>query len=489
VGTIVTDNLRILMLEDSPSDAKLIQHTLSKDGVKFDAQVVDTEEDFVNALMNFKPHVVLSDHTLAGFDSMEALRIVQRMEIDVPFILVTGTVSEEFAVSVIKAGAVDYILKSNLPRLTVAILSALSQQQDRKRLKESEEQFQRTIDGMVEGVQIIGYDWRYLYVNNIVADQSKIGRDDLIGKTMMEAFPGIEASPMFSELKRCMENREQVEMENEWMYNDGSKAWFKLIMQPASPGVLILSRDITQEKNMIQLLESQNKRIKMVNSALDRFLYSVSHEFRTPICNGLGLINLLRTNLDTKDRDIVLDKLEESIRNLDELLQNIGVYSEISSLETTKDAVDFRRLFNDCLDQLKHMEGRDDVNLMLTLKEDALFYSDRKRLMIIMGNLLSNGIQFRDPRRKSFVEVVVVINSAAAHMEIRDNGIGIKEEYLDKIFEVFNTGGTTSKGRGLGLFMAREIVEKLGGNFSVKSQRDSGTTFYITIPNGNASLN
>jgi PAS domain S-box-containing protein len=477
------------MLEDSPSDAKLIQHTLSKDGVKFDAQVVDTEEDFVNALMNFKPHVVLSDHTLAGFDSMEALRIVQRMEIDVPFILVTGTVSEEFAVSVIKAGAVDYILKSNLPRLTVAILSALSQQQDRKRLKESEEQFQRTIDGMVEGVQIIGYDWRYLYVNNIVADQSKIGRDDLIGKTMMEAFPGIEASPMFSELKRCMENREQVEMENEWMYNDGSKAWFKLIMQPASPGVLILSRDITQEKNMIQLLESQNKRIKMVNSALDRFLYSVSHEFRTPICNGLGLINLLRTNLDTKDRDIVLDKLEESIRNLDELLQNIGVYSEISSLETTKDAVDFRRLFNDCLDQLKHMEGRDDVNLMLTLKEDALFYSDRKRLMIIMGNLLSNGIQFRDPRRKSFVEVVVVINSAAAHMEIRDNGIGIKEEYLDKIFEVFNTGGTTSKGRGLGLFMAREIVEKLGGNFSVKSQRDSGTTFYITIPNGNASLN
>lgn len=477
------------MLEDSPSDAKLIQHTLSKDGVKFDAQVVDTEEDFVNALRHFKPHVVLSDHTLAGFDSMEALHIVKRMEIDVPFILVTGTVSEEFAVSVIKAGAVDYILKSNLPRLTVAILSALSQQQDRRRLKESEEQFQRTIDGMVEGVQIIGYDWRYLYVNNIVSDQAKIARDQLIGKTMMEAFPGIEASTMFSELKRCMEEREQVEMENEWMYSDGSKAWFKLIMQPASPGVLILSRDITQEKNMIQLLESQNKRIKMVNSALDRFLYSVSHEFRTPICNGLGLINLLRTNLDTKDRDIVLDKLEESIRNLDELLQNIGVYSEISSLETSKDAIDFRKLFHECLDQLKLMEGRDDVNVMLTLKEDALFYSDRKRLKIILDNLLSNGIQFRDPRRKSFVEVVVVVNSAAAHMEVRDNGVGIKEEYLDKIFEVFNTGGTSSKGRGLGLFMAREIVEKLGGNFSVKSQRDSGTTFYITIPNGNASLN
>ncbi|HEV7229935.1 MAG TPA: SpoIIE family protein phosphatase [Bacteroidia bacterium] len=119
--------LKILLLEDSIADVFLLQKVLQRADVKHLLQVVDSEHEFILKLDNFKPDVVLSDHALPSFNSMEALRIVKERGLDIPFILVTGTVSEEFAVSAIKAGADDYILKDRLTRLPSSIQSCLSQ--------------------------------------------------------------------------------------------------------------------------------------------------------------------------------------------------------------------------------------------------------------------------------------------------------------------------------------------------------------------------
>lgn len=479
------EKLKILMLEDSPSDARLIQHALRADGLMFESRLVDKRETFISALEEFRPQLILSDHSLPSFSSTEALQISKSAHPDVPFILVTGTVSEEFAVSVIKAGAADYVLKHNLSRLTVAILSAISQQSDRTKLKESEEQFQYTIDGMIEGVQIIGFDWRYLYVNNTVALQGKTTKAELIGQTMMTQYPGIEKTRMFEKIRECMSERTFVEMENEFTFADNSKGWFKLTMQPAPQGVLILSRDITDQKKFVQLLETQNTRIKKVNSVLDRFLYSVSHEFRTPICNGLGLINLARTgnlNIDTND---ILDKLEYTIRNLDNMLQDIGVFSEISRLELSSAEVNIREVFNACAEQLKSVHSNDSVALHLIVNNNTPLISDRIRLSTILRNLLSNGIKFRDKKKDhSFVEVAVAIDSDTVKIEVRDNGIGIQEEFVDKVFDVFYKANSASEGSGLGLYMVREIVESMGGQFTVRSRYETGSEFMISLPNG-----
>lgn len=481
---IVSDKLKILMLEDTPSDAKLIQHTLQKYGLQFDARVVTNKDDYIVAIHAFKPHIILSDHTLPNFDSMEALEIVRKAKIRAPFILVTGAVSEEFAVSIIKSGAADYILKNNLSRLTVAILSALSQQQDRDQQKENHQQFQHTIDQMADGVQIIGYNWTYLYVNNIVAEQSRRTREELFGRTVMEIYPNLVNTPVFEALTKCMENREHMEMENEFFFADGSSSWFKLTMQPVLPGVLILSHEITAEKRNLLLLESQNKRITMVNAAMDRFLYSVSHEFRTPICNGLGLINLLRTKLSDDERVDVLNKLEMSIKSLDEMLQNIGIFSEITTHDTTPVVIDMQQIFTHCLSQVKSMKGRESVSIDLKIERNDQFVSDKRRLSIVLENLIVNGIKFRDPRKKSFIDVFVNVSNKMVNLEVRDNGIGIKEHDIDKIFDVFYTTDELKMGHGLGLYMVREIVNKLGGNITVKSQYDIGTSFHIILPYG-----
>src|SRR6476646_11449389 len=106
--------LKILQLEDLPNDAELVARELRKGNIAFESLVVDTREEYISALHTFAPDIILSDHSLPSFNSLEALNILKTLEHPIPFILVTATVSEEFAVTVLKEGAFDYILKDRL---------------------------------------------------------------------------------------------------------------------------------------------------------------------------------------------------------------------------------------------------------------------------------------------------------------------------------------------------------------------------------------
>jgi signal transduction histidine kinase len=124
--------IRILMLEDMEEDAGLVDRVLHKAAIPFIRTRVDTEDSFIEALDHFKPDIILSDHSLPQFNSVEALKICAQKKIDIPFILVTGAVSEEFAVSCLQMGAVDYVLKTNLARLPQSVLHALEKHQAEK---------------------------------------------------------------------------------------------------------------------------------------------------------------------------------------------------------------------------------------------------------------------------------------------------------------------------------------------------------------------
>src|ERR1041385_1148659 len=116
----MSKELRILMLEDLEDDAGLLDRALTKEKIAFTRMRVDTREEFIDALHSFGPDLILSDHALPQFNSIEALKIVQETNLEIPFIIVTGSVSEEFAVNCIKKGVDDYVLKSNLSRLHLA---------------------------------------------------------------------------------------------------------------------------------------------------------------------------------------------------------------------------------------------------------------------------------------------------------------------------------------------------------------------------------
>jgi len=113
--------LKILILEDVLFDAELIEYELRRDGVKFSSKVVEKEEDFIKALDEYKPSLILADHSLPSFDGFSALKIAKEKTPDTPFFFVSGKIGEEFAVEMLKTGATDYIFKNNLSKLTPAI--------------------------------------------------------------------------------------------------------------------------------------------------------------------------------------------------------------------------------------------------------------------------------------------------------------------------------------------------------------------------------
>jgi PAS domain S-box-containing protein len=133
-----------------------------------------------------------------------------------------------------------------------------------KTLKQMEDRLHATIDYMIEGCQIIDHDWRYVYVNEAVAKQGRKTKEELLGRTMMQAYPGIDKTPMFNHLRNCMINRVSKHIDNEFTFPDGSTGWFELRIEPVPEGILILSIDITESRKIEAELNKYRNRLEEV---------------------------------------------------------------------------------------------------------------------------------------------------------------------------------------------------------------------------------
>lgn len=361
------------MLEDVLDDVGLIERTLRKQGIAFVSKRVDTEEDFTRALDTFKPEVILSDHALPQFNSLEALQICKRVGLDIPFILVTGTVSEEFAVSCLKQGADDYVLKSNLVRLPSAIQNAL-----RQRMQE--------------------------------------------------------------------QKRHSAE----------------------------------------QALRTQNEELRKINQELDSFVYSVSHNLRAPLMSVLGLLNLVQ--IENKKKDFALDgyfaMMQNSIHKLDETLREILDYSRNARSELNIEKVDLRKMISESFEKLKYIDGWDRIEKTIKLEGGAELYTDAYRLSLILNNLVSNAIKYHDRAKESSrIDIVAKITNDELELKLKDNGIGISDDLISRIFDMFFRATERSEGAGLGLYIVKETIDKLNGSVQVDSVFGMGTTFVVKIPN------
>jgi len=191
-----------------------------------------------------------------------------------------------------------------------------------KEISEKEKQYRFLIENMREGIQVIGYDWRYLFVNDSLVKQSKYNGGELIGKTMMEMYPGIENTPMFKMLESCMEERKPHLMENEFTYPDGSKGWLELSIQPVPEGLFILSMDISERK---KIEDEKSNLLNTLQKSVNEIITFSKDDLRIKYVNNGGLKNLGYT-LDEITQltalDIKPDFTEESFRKMLRPLEN-----------------------------------------------------------------------------------------------------------------------------------------------------------------------
>lgn len=328
--------LRILILEDSPDDLDLVERELKRGGIEFTSTVVKRKEEYERALKEFRPDVILSDHSLPQFNSVEAMQIWKNFQkennITIPFILITGSVSEEFAVQSIKAGADDYILKDRLKRLPSSIKSAI------EKVKLEQER--------------INYLSEILIQSNLMKEAEHLANfgswqvDLSTGKHEWsdEAFrifgfvPG-EIDPDYEKFFKHVhaEDRESLKhVINEAINNlhfqqceyriidkEGniktllSKILVKRDSNQRAYQLIGFTLDITEQKKQTRALEIQNQKLMEI-------AWVQSHEVRAPLARLMGLVQLLnRSSAEGLEMKETMNHIMNSANELDEIIRKI----------------------------------------------------------------------------------------------------------------------------------------------------------------------
>jgi signal transduction histidine kinase/streptogramin lyase len=236
-------------------------------------------------------------------------------------------------------------------------------------------------------------------------------------------------------------------------------------------------------KKRIYAIEKRNRELKKVNEELDKFVYSASHDLKAPLNSVLGLINIARKDGMSGNMSLYLELIEKSIRRLERFISDIIDYSRNASLSIKVSRIDFEAVVNEGLEEIKYLDEKGEIKKEVSVKGDGLFFSDERRISVILNNLLSNAIKYHDPRKNNkFIKVLVNYNPSKAEVIVEDNGLGIDVEHQKKIYNMFYRANEESKGSGLGLYIVKETLDKIQGEILLTSKPHDGSRFLITLP-------
>lgn len=247
-------------------------------------------------------------------------------------------------------------------------------------------------------------------------------------------------------------------------------------------GLTMLARDVTKVKEAEEMLKNQNDELTKINSELDKFVYSASHDLRAPLRSVKGLLNMIQLDENKENTTKYLELIAKSVDKLDLFITDIVHHSRNSRMEILPKEINFKQIIENSIESLKYMDDADKVRSMVTVHDAHKFYSDDSRLSIIFNNIIANAVSYRDREKESFIRIEVDVTPDLAIIKFSDNGIGIEEEFKEKIFKMFFRASADSKGSGLGLYIVKGAVDKLKGCISVDSKLGEGTTITIELP-------
>ncbi len=225
----------------------------------------------------------------------------------------------------------------------------------------------------------------------------------------------------------------------------------------------------------------KNDQLQKANAELDRFVYSASHDLRAPLSSLLGLIEVAK--LDHAGVDHYLDMMKAKIHDLEDFIKEIISYSRNARMDIRKQPVNLRQTVDDVTEALTFSVGNPDVRIENNVPESMLVNTDSVRLKIVLSNLIDNALKYRDENKeKPFIRIEAGERDGVKVISVKDNGVGIDQAYLDRIFNMFFRASENSKGSGLGLYIVKEALGKINGSIHVESSLGTGTTFCVRIP-------
>jgi two-component system sensor histidine kinase/response regulator len=495
----VNEPRRVLLVEDSADDAELVVRALRRDGCELRYERVDTPEAMRAALVNGSWDLVIADYAMPRFNGLAALKMLRETGLDLPFILVSGTVGEEVAVEAMKCGADDYVLKSNLARLPMAVERELRDSEVRVERNRAEARYRSLVERLPVGLFRISPAGDILEFNPALIDMLGFQDGDSLKKADVAE---LWLRPLERARFEAVIEREGVvkNFEMEMRRRDGSIIWCeqsaRAVYDAAGKvghweGVLV---DVTSRKLAEEGANRARDRVRDLALETARlrsdFLASMSHEIRTPLTGIIGTGELLsHSDLTSEQR-----RLTEIIRSSGELLltvvNDILDFSKLAAGKFVLEKLDFDlvELTETLVDSFAATARAKGIELALhaDIHMPTGLRGDQSRLRQILNNLVANAIKFTE-RGEVTVRATRAEETAAdvlVRFEVVDTGIGIPLAAQGRLFQPFvQAEGSTSRrfgGTGLGLVIAAKLTEQMGGDIGFESEPKKGSNFHFT---------
>lgn len=263
--------------------------------------------------------------------------------------------------------------------------------------------------------------------------------------------------------------------------------WFALhVLKFESDEKLLVAAhiDITERKLAEEKLIINNDELLKANKELDRFVYSVSHDIRSPLTSVMGLITFIEDESNQPDILTYAGMMRSSINRLEDFINNILSYSRNNRIELEVENIPLTKTVNEIWASLCNIKEAKGILFEVDIDELHTFYSDKQRFSTIVENLISNAIKYHkkdvDGR---YIKVIGTSGIRQLNFRVEDNGIGIASKHYNKIFDMFFRISAKAPGSGIGLYIVKEIIEKLRGTINVNSEEGIGTAFNISLKN------
>jgi signal transduction histidine kinase len=470
------ESLKILLLEDSDTDAELAERFLRRAGSPFVLRRVETESDFIRELQSFQPDIILADYTLPEYDCLSALRLAVEQSPDTPFIVVSGSIGDERAVEVLKLGATDYVLKDRMQRLPAAIERAHQgalEAIERRRAEVSLQQEKEFVTGILEAAEnliaVLDSAGEVVRVNNAFEQMMRTRNGESLDKIRILA-----AEVLAGRLSR----QEMILPED-----NGSRRliilWHGSVMRRAdgSPEFVVMTgTDLTEMRS----LESEIEQSRRVDS-LGRMAATVAHEFNNVLMAIRPSVELLRRKPnDPQTVRQSSERIAGAVARGERIAEEVMRFTRPAV--PTLQQIEIGRWLAGFSDEIRGFVGERIVLDLIPHTRDLQVFADVRQIAQVFTNLAANARDAMNGAGRLTIAVDELEENGRTlvHITFTDNGGGIRADLLSTIFEPLFT--TKRAGTGLGLTVSHQIVTTHGGRIFAESEMERGTTFHILLP-------
>jgi PAS domain S-box-containing protein len=370
----------------------------------------------------------------------------------------------------------------------ILILSTSRDVHEREEAEKEKERFfnyYRTLGNNIPNGAVFMIDRDYNYLIAEGEEFEKLGRTSeyYVGKNAKDLY----TPERFKRLSFFLEKLFAGESVSfDWEFNDQDYVFLgkPCIEKDGSiPSAILLTQNVTESRIQAARLKRTLHELEAKNFELDSFVYRTSHDLRSPLASILGLVEIMLKEVDINNVHDCTLKIRDSVRRLDTTISSILDYSRNGNLDVQITNVNIAQLWKQSIDVHKNMPQAEGIQFSYEGDIDDNIKLDAFRLSVIFNNLISNAIKYCDMRKEPrYVKLLVRRSVNGLQLIVKDNGLGILKEHQSRVFNMFYRASELSQGAGLGLYIVKQAVDKLGGVIFIDSEEKIGTSFTVTLP-------